>query len=36
VLDATALMALGFLIAVLLIAVIANSVERARLPQPAE
>jgi hypothetical protein len=29
-------MALGFLVAVLLIAVIASSVERARLPQPAE
>ena len=36
VLDATALIALGFLIAVLLIAVIAGSVERVRLPQPAE
>jgi hypothetical protein len=36
VLDATALMALGFLIAVLLIAVIANGVEKARSLQPAE
>ncbi len=38
VLDATALVALGFLVAVLLIAAIVNGVERerARLPQPAE
>ncbi len=36
VLDATALIAFGFLIAVLLIAVIAGSVEKARSLQPAE
>jgi MFS family permease len=37
VLDTTAYIALGFLVAVLLIAVIANGVEKARaLPQPAE
>jgi len=36
VLDATALMALGFLVAVLAIAVIANGVERTRAVQPAE
>jgi MFS family permease len=38
VLDATAIIALGFLIAVLTIALIVNGVERdkARLPQPAE
>ncbi len=36
VLGATAIIALGFLIAVLAIALIANGVERARLPQPAE
>jgi MFS family permease len=37
VLDATAVIALGFLIAVLLIALIANGVEKARVvPQPAE
>ncbi len=36
VLGATALIALGFLVAVLMIAVIANGVENARLPQPAE
>jgi MFS family permease len=36
VLGATAVIALGFLIAVLAIALIANGVERARLPQPAE
>ena len=38
VLGATAIIALGFLVAVLLIALIANGVERdkARLPQPAE
>jgi MFS family permease len=36
VLGATAVIALGFLVAVLLIALIANGVEKARLPQPAE
>jgi MFS family permease len=36
VLGATALVAMGFLIAVIAIAVIANGVERSRLPQPAE
>jgi len=36
VLGVTACVALGFLIAVLLIAAIANAVEKARLPQPAE
>jgi MFS family permease len=36
VLDATAVIALGFLVAVLLIAVIANGVEKARFIQPAE
>ncbi len=36
VLGATALIALGFLVGVLLIALIANGVERAQLPQPAE
>src|SRR5580693_2845112 len=36
VLDATAVIALGFLIAVLLIALIANSVEKVRIIQPAE
>jgi hypothetical protein len=36
VLDATALMALGFLVAVLAIAIIANGVERTRAVQPAE
>jgi MFS family permease len=36
VLGATAFIALGFLVAVLLIALIANSVERARVVQPAE
>ncbi|HKM88619.1 MAG TPA: MFS transporter [Xanthobacteraceae bacterium] len=35
VLGATALVALGFLIAALLIALLANGVERARVPQPA-
>jgi MFS family permease len=35
VLGTTALMALGFLLAVLSVAVIANGVERSRLPQPA-
>jgi hypothetical protein len=38
VLGATALMAMGFLVAAILIAILANGVERerARLPQPAE
>ena len=36
VLSATALIALGFLIAVLLIAAIASSVEKTRVLQPAE
>jgi MFS family permease len=36
VLDATAIIALGFLVAVLLIALIANGVEKARMVQPAE
>jgi MFS family permease len=36
VLDATAIVALGFLVAVLLIALIANGVEKARVVQPAE
>ncbi len=36
VLGTTAVIALGFLVAVLLIAVIANGVEKARLMQPAE
>jgi hypothetical protein len=36
VLDATAIIALGFLVAVLLIALIANGVEKARVVQPAE
>ncbi len=36
VLGATAVIALGFLVAVLVIALIANGVEQARLPQPAE
>jgi len=36
VLGTTAVIALGFLLAVLAIALIANGVERARLPQPAE
>ena len=36
VLGATAVIALGFLVAVLAIALIANGVEKARLPQPAE
>ncbi len=36
VLGATAVIALGFLVAVLAIALIANGVEQARLPQPAE
>jgi hypothetical protein len=34
VLGATAVVALGFLLAVLAIAVIASGVERARVPQP--
>jgi hypothetical protein len=36
VLGVTAVVALGFLIAAILIAILANGVERARLPQPAE
>jgi MFS family permease len=36
VLDATAIIAMGFLVAAIVIAVLANGVERARLPQPAE
>jgi hypothetical protein len=36
VLGSTAIVALGFLVAVLLIAFIANGVERARAPQRAE
>jgi hypothetical protein len=36
VLGTTAFIALGFLVAVLLIAFIANGAEKARLPQPAE
>jgi MFS family permease len=36
VLGATAVIALGFLVSVLLIALIANGVEKAHLPQPAE
>jgi len=36
VLGATALVALGFLIAAILIAILANGVEKVRLPQPAE
>jgi len=36
VLGTTALVALGFLVPVLLIAIIANGVEKSRLPQPAE
>jgi hypothetical protein len=36
VLGVTAVIALGFLMAVLAIAAIAGTVERARLPQPAE
>jgi MFS family permease len=35
VLGTTAMMALGFLVAVILIAIIANGVEKARAPQPA-
>jgi MFS family permease len=36
VLNATALIAMGFLIAAVVIAILANGVEKARLPQPAE
>jgi hypothetical protein len=36
VLGTTAIVALGFLVAVLLIALIANGVEKARAVQPAE
>jgi MFS family permease len=36
VLGATAIVAMGFLIAAIMIAVLANGVERAQLPQPAE
>jgi hypothetical protein len=36
VLGATALVAMGFLAAALMIAFIANGVEKSRLPQPAE
>jgi hypothetical protein len=36
VLGATAIVAMGFLVAVIAIAILANGVERARLPQPAE
>jgi MFS family permease len=36
VLGATAIVAMGFLVAVIVIAILANGVERARLPQPAE
>jgi len=36
VLGTTAFIALGFLVAVLLIAIIANGVEKARMMQPAE
>jgi hypothetical protein len=36
VLGVTALVAMGFLIAAILIAVLANGVEKAQLPQPAE
>jgi MFS family permease len=36
VLGATAIVAMGFLVAAIAIAVLANGVERARLPQPAE
>jgi len=36
VLSATAIIAMGFLVAAIVIAVLANGVERARLPQPAE
>jgi MFS family permease len=36
VLGATALVAMGFLVAAIAIAILANGVEKARLPQPAE
>jgi MFS family permease len=36
VLNATALVAMGFLVAAVVIAILANGVEKARLPQPAE
>jgi MFS family permease len=36
VLGATAIIAMGFLVAAIVIAILANGVERARLPQPAE
>jgi len=36
VLGATAIIAMGFLVAAIVIAVLANGVERAQLPQPAE
>jgi MFS family permease len=36
VLGATAIIAMGFLVAAIAIAILANGVERARLPQPAE
>jgi MFS family permease len=36
VLGTTAIVAMGFLVAVIAIAILANGVERARLPQPAE
>jgi hypothetical protein len=36
VLGATAIVAMGFLISAIAIAVLANGVEKARLPQPAE
>ena len=36
VLGVTAVVAMGFLIAAIAIAIFANGVERARLPQPAE
>jgi MFS family permease len=36
VLGATAFVAMGFLVAAILIAILANGVEKARLPQPAE
>lgn len=36
VLSATAVVAMGFLVAAVMIAILANGVEKARLPQPAE
>jgi MFS family permease len=36
VLGSTAIVAMGFLLAAIMIAILANGVERARLPQPAE